>query len=274
MLAIITGLAIAGVDIFRDTQHVPLWLADLSVLTFWHNLLMYKYGYFNYCLNVFWSLSVEEVFYLAFPLLCIILKRPRWIVPVWLIAIIAGPIYRSLNSHDEIRFLYGYLACFDAIAMGCCTGLLVTRTRVTTLHSRLLEATSLVWMLFIFLHLGIDATPVWGTTLMAAGAALFLFAEGAAQHQQTPTQSPKFTAPIAWLGRHSYELYLFHIVLLAGMRSLPWNFRAMGAIGKLSWLVVFLAASSFVAWLIARFYSEPMNRRLRTMLVQHPKSLA
>ena len=50
-------------------------VAVLSVLTFWHNVLMETTGYFNYCLNIYWSLSVEEMFYLTFPLACIVLKR-------------------------------------------------------------------------------------------------------------------------------------------------------------------------------------------------------
>ena len=47
VLAIITGLAWAGVSIFRNTGNVSLWLADLSVLTFWHNVMMARFGYFN-----------------------------------------------------------------------------------------------------------------------------------------------------------------------------------------------------------------------------------
>jgi peptidoglycan/LPS O-acetylase OafA/YrhL len=111
VLTMITGLALAGIEIFRGNAQVSIWLSDLSILTFWHNVMMAKFGYFNYCLNVLWSLSVEEVFYIAFPLLCLILRRSRWIVLVWVAAIVAGPIYRSYNSHNEILFLYGYLAC-------------------------------------------------------------------------------------------------------------------------------------------------------------------
>src|SRR5579859_4166260 len=44
VLAIVSGLALVGVKIFQDNEHVPLWLADLSVLTFWHNILMAKIG--------------------------------------------------------------------------------------------------------------------------------------------------------------------------------------------------------------------------------------
>ena len=77
-------------------------IAVLSVLTFWHNVLMEVVRYFNYCLNIYWSLSVEEVFYLTFPVACVLLKRNRYIVGLCLAAIVAGPIYRGI--HRDERF--------------------------------------------------------------------------------------------------------------------------------------------------------------------------
>jgi len=276
VLAIITVLAMTGLELFRAGRHVPLWLSELSVLTFWHNVLMARYGYDNYCLDILWSLSVEEVFYLGFPLLCLLLKKTRWVVIVWIVAIIAGPIYRSLNSHNEIRFLYGYLACFDAIAMGCCVAVLVRGASVGRLTRNLLQAAALIWMLIIFLRTGIDSTPVWGPSLMGLGAAVYLFAEGAWRNGLSGTMErsvmersvfDRVTAPVGWFGRHSYELYLFHIVLLAGMQELPMH-RAIPE-GLKPWLfLVFLALSALIAWVIARFYSEPMNRGLRARLVK------
>ena len=113
----------------------------------------------------------------------------------------------------------------------------------------------------------IDSTPVWGISAMAMGAAVFLFAEGA-HRSVSETAAPilrKALVPIGWLGRHSYELYLFHIVLLAGLRTLlpP---RSMEANAKPLWLFVFLLISSGAAWGIARYYSEPLNSWLRVRL--------
>ena len=42
----------------------------------------------NYALGVLWSLSVEEVFYLVFPVLCVLLGRGKGFV-LWLLAMIA-----------------------------------------------------------------------------------------------------------------------------------------------------------------------------------------
>jgi peptidoglycan/LPS O-acetylase OafA/YrhL len=270
MLAIISVLAWVGLDLFRGGKHVPLWLSEFSVLTFWHNQLMVHAGYDNYCLDILWSLSVEEVFYLGFPLLCLLLKKTRWIVIAWIAAIVIGPIYRSMNSHNEIKFLYGYLACFDAIAMGCCVAVLVRVVSVGRLTRNLMQLAALMWMLFIFLRAGIDSTPVWGPSLMGLGAAVYLFAEGAWREGSggaiRRSVLDTVSAPVGWFGQHSYELYLFHIVLLAGLQELPVR-RAIPAGIKPWWFLMFLALSALIAWAIARFYSEPLNRGLRARLV-------
>jgi peptidoglycan/LPS O-acetylase OafA/YrhL len=65
-LIVIVALAAMRVPSFADsggnqlTEPVLFALAIGSVITFWHNVLMQHVGYFNYCLNIYWSLSVEE----------------------------------------------------------------------------------------------------------------------------------------------------------------------------------------------------------------------
>jgi peptidoglycan/LPS O-acetylase OafA/YrhL len=162
LLPIITVLAIAGVPYFKSNKPVSFFLADLSVLTFWHNVLMAKAGYFNYCLNILWSLSVEEVFYILFPLLCLTLRRPRWIVPVWLVAILFGPIYRSHHLDNEILYLYGYPACFDAIALGCSTALLAQKVSVQNRTRNVGQACAAAFMASVYLHANIGDNAIWG----------------------------------------------------------------------------------------------------------------
>jgi len=43
---------------------------------------------------VLWSLSVEEVFYLSFPLLCLLLRHKARLLAFWAMVIVAGPLYR------------------------------------------------------------------------------------------------------------------------------------------------------------------------------------
>ena len=263
-LFLITTLGLAGVPYFKSNRgNTSFLLADFSVLTFWHNVLMAKVGYFNYGLNVLWSLSVEEVFYFTFPLLCLALRKTWLIVAVWVAAILFGPIYRTWHSEDEIRFLYGYFACFDAIALGCCTALLARSFRVTNVTRSVLQGCAAVFIAWIYLRTAVGDSPTFGPTLIALGAAVFLLAEGASESVVSPWTKWE---PIGWFGRHSYELYLFHVVVLAGMRNVFSNRDDLAPRWKPLWFLLFLLLATGVAGLIARFYSEPLNRDLRRRL--------
>ncbi|NEU34445.1 acyltransferase, partial [bacterium LRH843] len=91
----------------------------LLALSFWMNLLIIEYGRVNYALGVLWSLSVEEVFYLAFPVLCLGLGRDKGFI-VFLLAVIAyAPYFRALHFGEESgAYLYHYFSSFDGIAIG------------------------------------------------------------------------------------------------------------------------------------------------------------
>lgn len=102
LLAIVNALALAGIAIFQNHSPagtpVSFWLVNLASLTFWMNVLVGSHGWTNYALGVLWSLSVEEVFYLSFPLLCVALRREARLVAFWLACIVAGPAYRFFHQ--------------------------------------------------------------------------------------------------------------------------------------------------------------------------------
>lgn len=267
-LVVIVPLGLAGVASFdnrADGQPLPgsfMALAVLSVLTFWHNVLMQSAGYFNYCLNIYWSLSVEEVFYLLFPLACILLRRNVLIVVLCLSAIALAPWYRALHRDDEIYYLYAYPACFDAIAIGCLTALASARLAVSERLLRPLRWFCGVSMAVVYV-VGFDGHEAFGFTLLALFAAPLLFkafdAKGAAP------LSP-WLRPLAWFGTHSYELYLYHIIVLGILREiLPRS--AVSAAWQLPLLALFIALSALVAWTSARYFAEPVNAYLRRALI-------
>jgi peptidoglycan/LPS O-acetylase OafA/YrhL len=138
LLVTVNMLAWAGVPIFQNHAAagmpvLSLWLVNLASLTFWMNVLIGAHGWVNYALGVLWSLSVEEMFYLSFPLLCRVMRRECRLLAFWVGVIIVGPVYRFMHQGAEEQFLYAYLACFDGIAVGCCTALLA---RSVMLHAR------------------------------------------------------------------------------------------------------------------------------------------
>ena len=112
----------------------------------------------------------------------------------------------------------------------------------------------------LFRSRGIGGHEAWGFTQFAVATAGLLFFTSAGAGRALA--SARALAPLRWAGRHSYELYLFHIVVLAVMRDvLPRN--QLGYAYKLPWLAVFIAVSALVAAVVARHVSEPANADLR-----------
>jgi peptidoglycan/LPS O-acetylase OafA/YrhL len=178
LLVLVNGLAAASVPIFRN--HAPLgepvsfWLVNFASLTFWMNVLIGSYGWVNYALGVLWSLSVEEVFYLSFPLLCIALRRDGRLFAFWACVVAIGPLYRATHSGDEGGFLYAYFACFDGIAIGCCTALLAERPLWRALAMRATQWLTVAGMTVLYLAWPIAQSHVLGVTGVALGTAVLL----------------------------------------------------------------------------------------------------
>ncbi|MBR8137957.1 acyltransferase family protein [Burkholderia cenocepacia] len=262
LLALVNGLAAAGVPIFAN--HAPqgvavsYWLVNLASLTFWMNVLIGAYGWVNYALGVLWSLSVEEVFYLSFPLLCIALRRDTRLLAFWLLIAAIGPVYRYTHPGDEGGFLYAYFACFDGIAIGCCTALLAERAQW-----RKLAATPVQWlvatlMTALYLAWPIAESHVLGVSAMALGTAVLLIG---AHAERAPARG-RLLAPLRWSGRLSYELYLFHLIVLGALRTF-WPPSTTHGDGKLVLLVAYLALSAGVSAVIARGYATPLDRFIK-----------
>jgi peptidoglycan/LPS O-acetylase OafA/YrhL len=73
------------------------------------------------------------------------------------------------------------------------------------------------------------------------------------------------TAPVRWFGRNSYEVYLTHMLVLTPLAPL---FAATGQAADLAplWFLGLLLLSGLLGDVVARFYSEPLNRTTRARL--------
>ncbi|AFQ51712.1 acyltransferase family protein [Burkholderia cepacia] len=262
LLALVNGLAAAGVPIFAN--HAPqgiavsFWLVNLASLTFWMNVLIGAYGWVNYALGVLWSLSVEEVFYLSFPLLCIALRRDTRLFAFWLVMVAIGPVYRFTHAGDEGGFLYAYFACFDGIAIGCCTALLAGRARWQVLAAAPVQWLMAIAMAAFYLAWPIAQSHVVGVSAMALGTAVLLI--GA--HAKGERAAGRVLAPLRWSGRFSYELYLFHLIALGALRTL-WPPSTTHGDGKLALLIAYLMLSAGLSAIIARGYATPLDRLIK-----------
>lgn len=274
LLAVVNALALADISIFQNHSlagaPVSFWLVNLASLTFWMNVLIGAHGWTNYALGVLWSLSVEEVFYLSFPLLCLAFRREARLVVFWLACIVAGPAYRFFHQGDEGGYLYAYFACFDAIAIGRCATLLARRVVWRGRARSVVTWLTALGMTLVYLAWPIRASNVFGVTAMAFGTAVLLLAAHGRTDRSTIWRR-RSSAALEGFGRLSYELYLFHLIVLGLLRTI---FPPSGVTGdeKLALLVGYLLLSAFTGMSIAHFYAEPSSRIVRKWLHQNKVS--
>jgi peptidoglycan/LPS O-acetylase OafA/YrhL len=265
LLGTVNILALGGVAIFQN--HMPagmpvsFWTVNIASLTFWMNVLISTRGWVNYPLGVLWSLSIEEVFYLSFPLLCLTLRGESRLLAFWAVVVVLGPLYRLAHQGDEGGFLYDYFACFDGIAIGCCTALLAKHIPIRGVVSKVLQALTIVAMTFLYLYQPIAETNVLGVTAMALGTAVLLLGAHYRPSGSVPERSHVLRG-VGWLGKLSYEIYLFHLIALGAIRTI-FPFGSVVGNEKLLLLAAFLMVSIALSAAVARFYAEPLNRSIR-----------
>jgi peptidoglycan/LPS O-acetylase OafA/YrhL len=237
--------------------------ALLAALTFHVNVLEAHRGYLPGGWDILWSLSVEEVFYLLFPLMASMFGRGKLFIVLLFGLVVMGPFARTVLAHgSEIWKEYSYLAGMDAIALGCLTALLLSRRRFSRRVLWLLGSIG-AGLLFLILgssiRVGASFLGRFGLdmTVLAASTCMFIVAV-----TQTQWKSPRSLNPLLNLGQCSYEVYLTHMfVVFSLFQAFILARKPMSGVPVLFILVIFIAA--FVGELVARFYSEPMNQLIR-----------
>jgi len=268
LVALLSVLHLAGVQdyvITHSNQSLPR--AILSALGLHLNWYEGHTGYLPGNWDVLWSLSIEEVFYLAFPLVCLGLRRTWLMVPALALLALALPHSRAMLAGNEIWQEKAYLPGMAAIAMGVLGALIAARFRPVERRPLLL--------LGVLGSAGLVAVLCFEDLLwpwLGNGSLLLLTFSSAclvlACHWRALDGAPRMLPGLGWLrscGRLSYEIYLSHMfVVWPVVRA----FKASGAGLRwgILWYLPAVALSWLLGWLVARFISSPGERALRQRL--------
>ena len=262
LLAVLSALHLLHVPYFTiNSQRSSLPQALFAALTFHVNWLEARHGYLPANWDILWSLSNEEVFYLALPVLCVLIRRRTGIVLMLLVFVVLGPFARVF-THNEIWADKGYLSCMDAIAIGC---LAAIATRMVVIGKRTGVAIEvmgwgLIALVTLFrteaIYLRLFDTGL-NVTVLALGTGMIALASAQARRD-----GAWLLAPIRWFGRNSYEVYLTHMMVIFALLPAA-KYLDAGNRWVILWYSLMITAAGVFGWCIAHFYSEPMNRRLR-----------
>ncbi len=213
-LALLVG-ALFGIEEVRTNL---FWLA-----TFQANNYIAWLGYWPNSISHFWSLAVQEQFYLLWPVLVLTLPR-RWFLPVMAAFIVFGLVFRFCCIAGEVSTLTRWVTIF-----GCVDSFAVGAFIAYMKRARLLDRMPFLSSTILF------AMPLAAFGCFFMGRALMTLPENNLFLALTETVDAVFLAwalaaalvggtgryirllswsPLVYLGRISYGIYVYHVFVI------------------------------------------------------------
>ena len=264
LLVVLSLMHLAGVPnyvIDKPTQ--SLGGALLSALGLYLNWYEGITGWLPGGWDVLWSLSIEEVFYIAFPLVCLLVRNRTVLVVLLAVLALSLPLTRAAIQGNEIWLEKACLPGMAAIATGVLAALAVHWHCPTLRTANRLCAFGVFGIAAVLLYGG----PLWqvlrdGMMLVLTLSAACLLA---GLHARALHGRARPVRGLGWLramGRRSYEIYLTHMFVVFGLVGL---YQALGGHVRSGfwWYIPLVLLCWALGALVARWFSEPCDAALR-----------
>ncbi len=258
-------VGVALVIALPPARQIAGWL-----LTYTLNIHMARQGWFEQNFAHFWSLAVEEQFYLVWP--WIVLAAPNRLLPLSAVAMtLAAPLYRAsyvLSGYQNMTGLSSYIStwsCLDALGCGA----------LLAFAQRAIPATVLDrWLYRRVLPIAFAAAIFLKTPLATGAASLIAFPvaqavvfcaviRAAAVGLRGPVGAVLDAAPIVYAGRISYGIYVYHPLVMRAADAAAGRWWPSVAHAHAIAAVVATFATLAIAALSWTFFERPLNNLKR-----------
>lgn len=267
LLLVLSFLHLTGIKGFViNPAQTTLGRSIFAALTFHLNWLEIKVGYLPGSWDILWSLSIEEVFYLFFPIICIVSRKEWNFAAIVSLFLIISPFARTVLYPGNESGDHNHFAYLDAISLGCIAAIVAKRIKIN--KPVLISMAVVGWTLFIFVMVFRKWVSIMGlskiglnVTLLAIGTALVLIWMQK-RYIYGQQMASKYTGVLRFLGRNSYEVYLTHMfVVFLFVRG----YQALNLSGEWAWMLYVLVViiSGILGDIVARYFSNPINIALR-----------
>jgi peptidoglycan/LPS O-acetylase OafA/YrhL len=252
------------------TQHNQTWL--WTFLANWSDPFGLEVKGFAH----FWSLAVEEQFYLLWPFL-VHRMRPQRVLTLCLGLCIAALAIRTLirvkGWSDD--FPYEFTICrMDALAMGAAAAALL---RIPLWEQRIQRGLRyLPWaallLLLVMVPLTHDyqrtgwATQTFGFTTLAAAFAMLVLAASFMRASDSSWLARFLSlAPLRAAGKYSYAMYVFHFPLhkLLGVRLAGATESLASSAAAIGYVIALAGATFVIGWASYHLYEKHFLRLKR-----------
>jgi len=253
-------------QVINDSYWAALFLANLHLIQ--QSTDYFNVGFDQSLVQHYWSLAVEEQFYLVFPLLVIgvvaltkkfgVLGWQRvltWVIALVAVASLSWAVYQG-NSEPTTAYFSSATRAYE-LAIGALLAILIfgrqpiTNVRLSTSVS--IAAIFAMAASFVVLNES-QSFPSYLALLPTLGAAAFIFAN--LSGVRVPVLSKVFAAkPMVYLGKISFSIYLIHWPLIIFTQAL---FPDLAE----SWMFApaVIAATVGLSALGYRFVEQPFRR--------------
>lgn len=268
LLLVLSLLHLTGVNGFViNPNRTSLLRAIFSVLTFHFNWLEIQVGYLPANWDVLWSISIEECFYLIFPIVCLFLKKDWQFVFILIAFIFISPWARIELFPDNDLAYKNHLGSIDSIAFGCMTAIIAHRLSISKNINALMLILGIAMMVLVMFYKNI----VWQSGFTEVGLNVTILSIGVSlvvlwMHDRQKKGLQKNFLAFRWLkkmGVYSYEIYLTHMfVIIPVAQQIRRN--KLGDEWFIPLLLLCILATYLLGWFISTRFSEPVNRWLRS----------